>query len=1212
MDKRVIEKFAVSARKQLIEDIGLRLAQLGIDENGASEREDRSTREAEFYANQEKPLTGVEIGWRQAVVNRLTKTAKNDQWATAYADLVEEVAYTWFNRIIAIRFMEVNDYLPSHVRVLSSIEGRNEPDIMTEALDISEYLGEFTAAEKQVYDEAWAAQDPAKMDKLYRMLFLKQIDALNENLPKLFEKTDDYMKLLFTPSYNNGVIKALVTDVPEADFDVEKEGQVEIIGWLYQYYNEEPKDAAFKKSKYTRAEIPAVTQLFTPDWIVKYLVENSLGRFWINRLQAKGDTRTAKEIAEVFNWRYFMPAAEQTSEIQLQIKNDDKELNKLELEDITLIDPSMGSGHILVYAFDVLMQLYESEGYGRSVAARSILKNNLFGLDIDTRAYQLTYFALMMKARQYDSRALTRKVSINVLDVPQLNWTTEDQELLVNNLATTADTRSNLATLTNMFSVGDELGSVISFPADFDWNGLRGLTVSIPDDGQLLLDSSRLTDLQLQLSNALSVGKILSSHYTVAVTNPPYMGSGKMPSALQKFVKKNFPNSKSDLFAVFMERLHQLAAQAGYYAMITQHQWMFLSSFGNLRSLLRGDTLVNLAHLGTHAFQEIGGEVVQSAAFVFKRTQVKDYLGTYERLVDFGSQQKKEEAFLNAVHNPQVKYLYRTNQANFSNIPGSPIAYWASDNLIHDFEIGIPLSELVDPRQGLATADNNRFLRQWFEVTYSEIKFDAKSISDSVKSKKKWFPYNKGGAYRKWYGNYDYVINWENDGYEIRNFNWPNGKQRSVVRNPDYYFREAITWSKVTSGSFNIRYRNSGSIFDTGGNEAFADNLGQLLIALGVTNSKAGNYILEILNPTINMLTEDFKHFPVVNGDREDTIKRIVAENINYAESDWNIDETSWDFLTNPLLHKFDEHNRNWTIAEAFDQWKQEAENRFEQLKSNEEELNRIFIDLYGLQDELAPEEDDKDVSVRRADYKRDIKAFLSYFVGVTFGRYSLDTPGLAFAGGEWDAGKYKSYVPNTDDVLLLTDADYFGDNRDVIYRLKEFLTVTFGQQHLSENLDFIAGALDKKGDSSEAQIRKYFVDDFYKKDHLSTYQKRPIYWQLQSGKKNGFKALMYLHRYDSNTMAAIRTKYLHPLQSAYENRIEQLKQMLDQGLSGRDKNVASKELDKLLAQLDELVKYDQVLQHVANQHIVLDLDDGVLVNHKKVQAGEKLLTPIK
>ncbi|WP_244057169.1 BREX-1 system adenine-specific DNA-methyltransferase PglX, partial [Ligilactobacillus pabuli] len=489
------------------------------------------------------------------------------------------------------------------------------------------------------------------------------------------------------------------------------------------------------------------------------------------------------------------------------------------------------------------------------------------------------------------------------------------------------------------------------------------------------------------------------------------------------------------------------------------------------------------------------------------------------------------------------------------------------------------------------------------------------SIPESIQSNKKWFPYNKGGSYRKWYGNYDYVVNWENDGYEIRNFTWPNGKRRSVIRNEDYYFREAITWPKITSGTFNVRFRKFGSIHDTAGNEGFTENHEDLLYLIGFACSSVCNYVLSILNPTINVQVSDFGHLPVIINKKEYVVS-IVKSNIQITSSDWNIFENSWDYKKHPFLSHIAEHKQNWTIEAAYDQWEQESLDRFNQLKANEEELNKIFIDLYGLQDELTPEEEDKDVSVRKADKERDIKSFLSYFIGCVFGRYSLDSEGLAFAGGEWDSSKYHSFVPNEDNVIVLTDDDYFGDQRDVIHRLKGFLTVTFGKENLYQNLDFIASALDQKkldkGVESQQIIRDYFLNDFFKKDHLKIYQKRPIYWEISSGKAKGFKALIYQHRYDVNTMAMVRSEYLHELQGAYENALKVKENQKDNETDKKMVKIFEKEITSLNKKITELVKFDQELQHVASQQIDIDLDDGVVVNHKKVQADTKILTPIK
>ena len=1015
--------------------------------------------------------------------------------------------------------------------------------------------------------------------------------------------------LSFTPSYQNGVIKELVTEVPRDDFDVEKEGQVEIIGWLYQYYNEEPKDVAFKKSKYAASDIPAVTQLFTPDWIVKYLVQNSLGRYWIDVLHTRGNQRSEQDIAQSFGWRYFMPAAQQTEDVQQQLLAINSHLSDKKLQQITFLDPAMGSGHILIYAFDVFMQLYQSEGYSAREAANSIVTNNLFGLDIDRRAYQLAYFAVMMKLRQYDRRALTQSVEPQLSDIPKTNILNDDLNELTRAYANQLSQQQakSFQSTVKEFNRGDVLGSLIKPILDQGiLSELQASADTEPESAQL---SFATTNFNFEeMSRITRVLTILAAQYTIVVTNPPYMGSGKMTPSLSKFVKREYPDSKADLFAVFMELAQKLNVQNGYHALITQHQWMFLSSFEKLRVKLRKNVLINMAHLGTRAFEEIGGEVVQSTAFVMRNASIPSYVGTYERLVNAPSQTAKEDAYLEMVKDPSCKGLYRTNQTNFQKIPGSPIAYWASQQLIRDFETGRPLSEFVDPREGLATADNNRFLRQWFEVTYSSIKFDARSIEESISSRKKWFPYNKGGTYRKWYGNYDYVVNWKNDGYEIKHFTFPNGKQRSVVRNPDYYFREAITWSAITSGEASFRVQRAGLIFDHAAYNIF-DVSAEMLAFL---NSKVTSTILPMLNPTINSGSAAVSALPILDtGKEKKNLNQLVQQNLHCTKSDWEENETSSEFSKFPPLRSIAEHNRNWTVEAAFNQWKQEAQDRFDQLKKNEEELNKIFIDLYGLQDELSPEESDKEVSVRKADLGRDIRAFMSYFIGVTFGRYSLDTPGLAFAGGYWDASKYTSYQPNADDVIVLTDSDYFGDDRDIMHRFREFLTVTFGKEHLEENLTFIAKALGKAGDTAEDQIRSYLFNDFYK-NHLTIYQKRPIYWQLDSGRQGGFKALMYLHRYDGDTMAMIRTSYLHTLQAAYEKRVTTLDTFIASETNTRQKNQLIKQRDHTRKQLEELVKYDAQLQHVANMHIAIDLDDGVVVNHQKVQADVKLLTPIK
>lgn len=1203
MDKNKIKKFAINARKSLRDTTEVQLANLGITDEKINDELSISTKDKKYYVddNESNALTGKQIGWRKDVVNELKNRGYDDDPKTVFNDFVEEVAYTWFNRIIAIRFMEVNNYLPSRVSVLTSEEGKAEPDIINEAMEIEDDLGGYSQAEKELISTALTERTPELMDRLYAMIFIKQSDALSDILPGLFEKTNDYLKLLFTPNYNRGVIQDLINEIPASYFDVNEEGQVQINGWLYQYYNSELKDTAFKKKKYQTDDIAPVTQLFTPDWIVRYMVENSLGRYWVDILHSRGDERSEKEIANEFGWKYYMPASDQNN-IGL-----DKELANKDVKDIKFIDPAMGSGHILVYAFDVFMQIYESEGYSKRDAAVSILKNNLYGLDIDKRAYQLSSFALLMKAREKDRRLFRRDYNINLFDVPRSRYDIENYQNIIDSSSNIDKdkTRSDLKNILDVFKYGDDLGSIINISKDVDISDLKELISSDNDEGQIDLLSDSVKE---ELEIILNVVEVLNNKYDVSVTNPPYMGGGKMDAPLKKYVQKNYPDSKADLFSVFMEKLMSMTKDDGYIGMVTMHSWMFLSNFEKLRKKLQKHTIINMAHLGTRAFEEIGGEVVQTTTFILQGRKNNGYVGNYERLVDYGSQDGKEEKYLEIVDGKENADLYQVNQDNFHKISGSPIAYWASENLIEDFEKGIPLGKLVDAKEGMGTSDNKKFLREWFEVKLKDICFSASNIECSIQSKRKWFPYNKGGSFRKWYGNYDFVVNWEQNGKEIRNFKWPNGKIRSNIRNEEYYFKNAITWPLITSGTLSMRYRVAGSIHDVSGKSAFSDNVDLLKSILGFGNSKVMGITVKILNPTINFQNGDVVRVPILKIKDKKTVLNLVDDSISLSKSDWDAFETSWDFKRSPLLV-----NRAVTLEQAYNNWSQEALNRFNQLKDNEEELNRIFIDLYGLQDELTPEEDDMEVSVRKADQVRDIKAFLSYFIGCVFGRYSLDQDGLAYAGGDWNASLYSTFKPNKENIILLTDRQYFDDERDIIVRLREFLSKTFDPEHLTDNMNFIAQTLDPKkferGVSAEQIIRDYFVNDFYK-DHAKIYQKRPIYWEFNSGRNKGFKALMYLHRYTPEQLAMVR-QYLHDLQPAMNDLIEIDNDLLDQETTASAKSKYRKIISTLNKQMNELVKYDQVLDHLSQSPVDLDLDDGVLANHDKLQQGEKLLTKL-
>ena len=1198
MDKKAIKTFAIQARRDLIKSIRLKMENLGINETGVEEKSAASTNEIEYYGDKGLFISGQDIKRRRDLVSRLKTMAKQEDWRDAFSDLIEEVAYTWFNRIIAIRFMEVNDYLPSGVRVLSSETKLKVPDILREAFNIEDELGGYSSDERAIIQKALDTEEPSDMDAAYVILFTKQANALNQYLPELFEKTDDFMQLLFTPSYSVGVIRDLVDDIREDDFAVDKGGQVEIIGWLYQYYNTEPKETAVaspKSHKFRGREIASATQIFTPDWIVKYMVQNSLGKYWIQVLKARGDDRDESKIAMAYGWQYYMVDAPQSDEVNIKIENLNARLKETDVQEIRFLDPAMGSGHILVYAYELFMDIYKSEGFSQREAATSIIQKNLYGLEIDERAFQLAYFAITMCFRKYNRRALNQDVTAN-LKVFNLNLPSTGQLSLAKDYVSKGSF-SELSSLFSTFQHATETGSLMQLNKAQE-EALDQI-VSNLSKGETPIYLHGLTQM---LSNVLQVANILKSKWNVIVTNPPYMGSARMNKYLSSYIDKNYRAGKSDLFSAFMDRFYNQVTPEGYCAMVTMQSWMFLKSFEALRvEFLNSHTISNLMHMENGVM----GIAFGTAVTIARGHKIDDFVGTYHQIKTQDASNKVPVS----LPIPGNRFN-RTKQTNFEKIPGSPLAYQSTDMLTAIFQ-NLPLSHYACPRLGMATADNSKFLRMWFEVSIKNIGFNQANRKEAKKSHQRWFPYEKGGDYCKWYGNHLFVVDWQDDGTNIQSFTDSSGKTRSHNYNLNYIFQEGITWNALTSGKFSARLSEQGFLFDNSGSKMFFTNNEYVPYFLALLATPVVQYLLSIINPTLNYQPGTLSNLPIIliNNPR---VEALSKENISLARQYWNHFQYSWNFQLNPLISKIAEHHRNWTVEAAFNQWKEEADKRFKQLKANEEELNRIFIDLYGLQNELTPEEEDKDVSVRRADLSRDIKAFMSYFVGCVFGRYSIDTPGLAYAGGDWDDSKYKTFIPNEDDVIVLTDDDYFGDNRDVVNRFKEFLSTTFGAEHLDENMQFIADALGKRGSSSEEIIRAYLRDDFFKKDHLSTYQKRPIYWELNSGRNGGFKALMYLHRYDENTMAMIRTKYLHPLQEAYERRLDQLKSFEANERQTRQKNAIKKQITTITKQLDELVKYDEKLQHVANLHIDLDLDDGVLVNHAKAQADTKIFTPLK
>lgn len=1190
MNKTAIKNFAIWARNKLIADVSYDARLIGITEDGIAKPLPQSFGGTQFFdigTAEPYSISGEAVRQRDKLIEVIQQKEKDTDYKTAYQYVIEEVAYTWFNRLIAIRFMEVNDYLPSHIRVLSSESGKLEPDLVTTPFDAEL---PFTAEEEA---QIFQLKQDNKLDEVFRILFLKQCNALNEILPALFEKTKNYTELLLSLSVidQDGVVYHLIHDIPEDDFNIERGGQVEIIGWLYQYYNTEPKAAAFAKSgKITKEEIPAVTQLFTPDWIVRYMVENSLGRLWV-------EGHPECDLKE--NWKYYLEEAQQELEVQVKLSEIRKDYAALNPEDIKLIDPCMGSGHILVYAFDVLMQIYESAGYSQRDAAKSILEHNIYGLDIDDRAYQLAYFAVMMKARQYNRRILNGENSCHVYAIQESNsinrahlkYFGAGMDDIEKNAA-----KMQLEGLLDTLTDAKEYGSILNVES-YNWELLRRFVAAEDTDGQISMDSVGVEDTAEQLNRLIDIGETMARKYWVTITNPPYAAISNLSPKVNDFVKANYPDSKVDLFAVFIERCGLMTRVSGYQAMITQHAWMFLASYENLRDKLLNKELINLAHLGPHAFDEINGEVVQTSSFVFCNDFFSNYNSTFVQLVGGKNEAAKAAMFISGEHR-----FNKTNE-QLREIQGTPYtAYWASDVVLSAFKKSHLVGDVSEPRVGMATANNDRFIRLWFEVNRNKFGINISSRKEAVESRKKWFPFAKGGEQRKWYGNNDTVVNWENDGFEIQNFkDEKTGRIRSHNYNLDYIFSSALTWTVIGTEKTSFRFCPVGFLYSNSGYGLFCNNEKTKYYLLGFMNSKIAASLLKILSPSMGFESGYLRKLPLIESDSLDSIVERVKHCIDGSNAEWDSFEISWDFKKHPLLRNVS------TISEAFTQWQSECDDRFNQLKANEEELNRIFIDIYGLQDELTQEVEDKDVTVRKADLQRDIKSLLSYAVGCMFGRYSLDVEGLAYAGGEWDSSKYQSYIPDADNVIHITDEEYLDD--DIVSRLCAWLKAVYGADTLEANLDYIAKALGNKGSTSREIIRNYFLNDFFK-DHCQTYSvtgsgKRPIYWLFDSGKQNGFKALVYLHRYTPDTIGNLRIDYLHKMQRVYESEINRMQDMMDHSENAREVAAASKRKDKLAKQLKECREYDEKISHLALSRIELDLDDGVKVNYRKLQTAQ-------
>ena len=967
--------------------------------------------------------------------------------------------------------------------------------------------------------------------------------------------------MLLNISFTNddGVVRRLIDTISEEDFG----SQVEIIGWLYQFYNSELKDETFanlkKRIKISKERIPAATQLFTPDWIVKYMVENSVGRLWLEG--HPNDNLKSK-------WKYYVEEAQQDPEVEQQLIAIRKESEILKPEDITVIDPCMGSGHILVYVFEVLMDIYVSEGYTEKDACESILKNNLYGLDIDKRAYQLAYFAVLMKARKYNRRILTKNISPLLCSIEETNSISEEfiNELILQDRTV----EKSINYLISSFKDGKEFGSILSIKS-IDFEKINNLILNFESKNNLT--KFKHFDEVILLKNIINQSKLLSKKYNVVVTNPPYMGNNGMNSNLKEHIKTNFPLTKTDLFAVFLERGLEMITEYGFNCMVTMQSWMFLSSFEKFRKkLIETTTISNLLHMDNMVMRIAFG----TSATIFRKINLMNYNSTFYHV--------KLSDVENDIVDPVFfndKNKFNMNQNKFKKIPGNPIAYWVSDKFIDTFENGFCIDDISGHTGSQnKTADNERFLRFFWEV--SDI---------NIGVNKKWVFYAKGGDFRKYYGNLDYVVDWS---IEARDF-YKNNKTSNLL-DEKYWYQEGITYTKISSKGPSFRLLPKNCVFDMGGPSICY--LGEnLFYIMGLLNSQLINYYLNIFNPTINIQSKDIRALPIILSNiYKKRIDKLVKDNLDIFKKDYDNFETSFSFTKHPIL-KINDH----LIKNSLDKLHNYSVNCFNKVISNEKELNELFLEIYDVQD-IKYNIYEKDIGLNLFETEDTIKSFISYAVGCMFGRYSLDQEGLQYAGGEFNLNNYSKFVPDEDNIIPVLDSEYFED--DIVGRFVEFVKICFGEETLEENLDFIANALSKNKKPSREKIRDYLLKNFFN-DHKKNYKKCPIYWQFSSGKQNGFNCLVYMHRYEPSLVARIRTDYLHKTQKAIEQAISNCDNIIDNSSSNTEIARATKDKSKLQKQLQETQEYDEALAHIANQNIEIDLDDGVKVNYAKFQNVE-------
>jgi len=1168
MDTNALKKFAQSARNLLI-DQGTARLDMVLAEGAAARRE------------------------HPKAIAKLEAAANSSR-----AQVIEQAAYTWCNRFTALRFMDVTGL--TNPRVVSPADGATRPEILAEAMagnlpdrarpEIAEYLnGTRPAHDGQA--------------EAYRLLLIHACNEWHGAMPYMFERADmldraeDYTELLIpddllSPDSILARLREVMTE--EACQDVE------IIGWLYQFYISEKKDQVFaglkKNQKITAENIPAATQLFTPHWIVRYLVENSLGRLWLlNRPQSK--------LAAKMEY-YIAPEEPETDFLKIT-----------QPEDIRICDPACGSGHMLTYAFDLLYEIYAEEGHDAADIPGLILQHNLTGIEIDDRAGALAAFALSMKAaaKLGRRRFLRMEAKPDIVVLQNVTFTPaemQDVAAVVGRDLFTDELRETLLQFEQAKNFGSLIVPKLRDPAETLW------VVEARDFGSDLL----LKEVQARVVAVLRMAEALSLKYHVVVANPPYMGSKNMDPKLQGFAKTHFPDSKSDLFAMFIERSGGLIVQCGLTSMVTMQSWMFLSSYEKLRAKHIADNpIVSMAHIGARGFDSIGGDVVSTTAFVLLKSTAVDIKGNFVSLLQ-GRNEAEKSLQLQGAASRYAPNRFRAAADKFASIPGSPIAYWASKPIVTAFCEGIPLGEVIKPRQGLATGNNDRFLRGWAELSHKVIGFDSSNRKDAAASGLRWFPYNKGGDWRKWYGNFDFVVNWENDGDEIRNFADENGKVRSRPQNTEYYFKEGITWADITTSSFAARYAPTGSVFDVKGSSGFPEKR-HLHICLALLNSTLMTEFMSILNPTATFQVGDMARIPfVANMEKAEEVSENSRNLSVFGRSDWDAYETSWDFSSLPLLSP---DCRAATLAETYANLRAHWQGMTDEMQRLEEENNRIFIDAYGLTDELTSEVPIEEITLtcnpayrygvkgseeeREARLREDTVAeFLHYAVGCMFGRYSLDAPGLILANQGEGIEEYlarvpqPSFAPDRDNVIPVLDADWFAD--DIVTRARDFLRVTFGEAKFRENLAFIEKALGK-------DLRRWFTKDFFDY-HVRRYKKRPIYWMFSSP-KGSFNALIYMHRYRPDTVSVVLNQYVREFIHKLEVERARLEKLaVDPAATPAQQTKAQKETATVIKQIAELTEWErEVVYPMAQQKIAIDLDDGVKRNYP-LFAGA--LKPIK